>query len=154
MYIYLYLDLSSRNLSRVKTEISDNDKEDLYIHKSCVCVCLPEDTAEGLSKKRSVIKVYRNEIHIQTWKIKMLFFFPYKNVHFKNKNLDTFLLCKLTFLLIKKKKKRQNRIEKETHERRKKTNPILINRLPLVKTAINCLAFVMWFQLLSPQTPH
>jgi len=58
----------------------------------------------------------------------MLFSSSYKNIHFKNKNLDTFLLSKLTFVLIKKEKEkeRQNRIEKETHKRRKKTNRTLI----------------------------
>lgn len=71
VYIYLYFDLSSRNLSRVKTETSDND-EDLYIHRVVYLrvACLPE---LNIYSKRSVIKVYRNEIHIQTSKIKMLF---------------------------------------------------------------------------------
>ncbi len=59
--VYIYLDLSSRNLSRVKTDTSDNDKEDLYIHESGVCVCLPEDTAEGLSEMVSDKSVQKRD---------------------------------------------------------------------------------------------
>lgn len=107
-----------------------------FIRVVSACVC--QRTQLKVYRKWSVIKVYRNEIHIQTSKIKMLFCLIKTSIA-KTRTWIHFYFAKLTFLLIKKKKKkgRQNRRAKEKHKRRKKTNPNLNNRLPLVKTVIN-----------------